>query len=259
MAAVKAIIGIYKITSPTQKVYIGQSIDIIQRWVCHKSQTDKRMAKLYYSFKKHGFEKHIFEVIEECAIEVLNERERYWQDHYDVLSKKGLNLRLTQTKDRSGRLAKHICERISKANKNRVTSEQTRRKRSENMTGGGNSKARMIIDIYMGIYYDCGKDAGFAINVEKNTINRRINGTQYNNTNMRLVSKTKNEYIETINLAKINIIGENNVMAKLILNTETGVYYYGTREAAESSHYNSRNIFRKINGVKTLKQPFIYA
>ena len=42
-----------------------------------------------------------FEIIEQCILTQLNERERYWQDYYDVLGINGLNCKLTETKDKS--------------------------------------------------------------------------------------------------------------------------------------------------------------
>ena len=38
----------------------------------------KEQRKIYYSLKKYGVENHEFEIIEECVIEQLNEREKYW-------------------------------------------------------------------------------------------------------------------------------------------------------------------------------------
>lgn len=77
-------IGIYKITSPTDKIYIGQSIDIIHRFKQYKYCSGTRAIgpKLYNSLQKHTFTNHVFEVIEECSIEQLNEREIYWKKHY---------------------------------------------------------------------------------------------------------------------------------------------------------------------------------
>lgn len=92
--------GIYKITSPSNRVYIGQAVNIYARWRTYKSGHLKRQKRLYNSFLKYGSENHKFEVIEECPVENLNERERYWQEHYDVLSKKGLNCSLVGTKDK---------------------------------------------------------------------------------------------------------------------------------------------------------------
>lgn len=86
-------IGIYKITSPSGKVYIGQSINIEKRWKkysIHK-KVSQQQSKLHYSFRKYGKENHTFEIIEECSIEQLNEREIYWINKYNSV-KKGLNI-----------------------------------------------------------------------------------------------------------------------------------------------------------------------
>lgn len=71
------IIGIYKITSPSNRVYIGQSMNINKRWTKYKHFA--RQPKLYRSFDKYGMENHIFEIIEECEQEKLNERELYYK------------------------------------------------------------------------------------------------------------------------------------------------------------------------------------
>lgn len=79
----KIIIGIYKITSPSGKIYIGQSVNINVRWYKdYKNLHCKGQTKLYNSLIKYGWDKHIFEVIEECKLECLNDRELYWKKHY---------------------------------------------------------------------------------------------------------------------------------------------------------------------------------
>lgn len=110
-------VGIYKITSPTGRIYIGQSVNIEKRQQQYESGINyKNQTKLRNSLVKYGFATHIFEVIQECDVEELNMQERYWQDHYGVLSQRGLNCRLTQTNDKSGRLSEQTKSRISKAN-----------------------------------------------------------------------------------------------------------------------------------------------
>jgi len=85
--------GIYKITSPTNKVYIGQSTNILFRFGAYKRLNCKKQTYLYNSFLKHGVENHTFEIIEECSIDILNEREVYYVELYDTFnSKNGLNL-----------------------------------------------------------------------------------------------------------------------------------------------------------------------
>ena len=71
-------IGIYKIQSPVGKIYIGQSTDIKKRWEYYKRLACKKQPKLYNSLNKYGSDNHIFEVIEECNIDQLDEREIYW-------------------------------------------------------------------------------------------------------------------------------------------------------------------------------------
>lgn len=89
-----AIIGIYKITSPSGKIYIGQTTNWRKRTQCYnRIQYSGIGPKLYNSLIKYGPENHIFELIEECSNELLNEREIYWGKFYDVLGENGLNLK----------------------------------------------------------------------------------------------------------------------------------------------------------------------
>jgi group I intron endonuclease len=87
-------VGIYKITNPNNRIYIGQSTNIYLRWNKYKKLQCKDQPSLYSSLKKHSPENHIFEIIEECLIEQLDEKEIYWGMKFDVLSNKHLNNRL---------------------------------------------------------------------------------------------------------------------------------------------------------------------
>jgi group I intron endonuclease len=68
-------IGIYKITSPTNKTYVGQSINIEKRFKQYERLDCKKQPKLYNSFSKHGVKNHIFEILEECSLDELNTKE----------------------------------------------------------------------------------------------------------------------------------------------------------------------------------------
>lgn len=81
-------IGIYKITSPTGKVYIGQTWNFHKRVISYKNLFCKDQVKLYNSFIKHGFNNHIIELIcelpRDCSQEVMDKYERlYWQQYID--------------------------------------------------------------------------------------------------------------------------------------------------------------------------------
>jgi len=138
-------IGIYKITSPSGKIYIGQSVNIEERWKCHKLDIKYKHIKsrLKNSFIKHGFENHTFEILEECDVNLLNERERFYQDEYDVLKENGLNLKLTETEDRNGFYSQELRDKLSESQKKynlSLTEEEKvtkNKKTSESMKGLG--------------------------------------------------------------------------------------------------------------------------
>lgn len=61
----KKVAGIYKITSPSGKVYIGQSWDIHNRWRLHRADFNRGRGNphLVNSFRKYGVDTHTFEII----------------------------------------------------------------------------------------------------------------------------------------------------------------------------------------------------
>ena len=72
-------IGIYKITNKINgHSYIGQSVNILKRWNKHRSfESSNAQYPLYRAFKKYGIDNFIFQIIEECPVEKLDEREIY--------------------------------------------------------------------------------------------------------------------------------------------------------------------------------------
>ena len=112
------LIGIYKITSPSERVYIGQSIDIHKRWKTYTKlyKSNQGQILLNNSFQKYGVENHIFEIIEECKEKDLNCRERFWQDEFNVLQG-GLNCILQECGEKLRILSKETLQRKSKASK----------------------------------------------------------------------------------------------------------------------------------------------
>lgn len=52
--------------------------------------------------------------------------------------------------------------------------------------------------------------------------------------------------------------GENSYRAKLILDTSTGIFYYGAREAANAKGLSSRNLWKKMNIRKVNSTTLIY-
>ena len=111
--------GIYKITSPNGKIYIGQSEDLTRRNKEYsKLQNCKTQIRLYNSLLKHGWENHQFDIIEYCSKDQLNCSERFWQDEFDVLSG-GLNLILQECGESRKVISKETRSKMgSKGEKN---------------------------------------------------------------------------------------------------------------------------------------------
>lgn len=83
--------GIYCIENKVNHMkYIGQSINIRKRWAEHKR--DLRKSKhtndhLQKAWDKYGDNAFIFSILEICDRSLLNEREIYWVNAYDSMSK----------------------------------------------------------------------------------------------------------------------------------------------------------------------------
>lgn len=82
-------IGIYKITKISNgKSYIGQSNDIQRRFSEHKTHN---ISAIDYAIQKYGKDAFKFEVIEECAIDQLDEKEIFWIQYYNTYKGFGYN------------------------------------------------------------------------------------------------------------------------------------------------------------------------
>jgi group I intron endonuclease len=92
-------IGIYKITSPTKRVYIGQSKNIKRRFKEYKYKLAKGQPRLNNSFLKHGIEKHNFEIICYCNETQLNDLERFYQILFSATDDNGLNCVIVNERD----------------------------------------------------------------------------------------------------------------------------------------------------------------
>lgn len=85
-------IGIYKFTNKiNKKAYIGQSVDIQRRYREHIGL--KPGNDVFHSaLMKYGIENFNFEVIEECEIKELNEKEKYYIQYFNSLVPNGYNV-----------------------------------------------------------------------------------------------------------------------------------------------------------------------
>jgi group I intron endonuclease len=285
-------IGIYKITSPSGKIYIGQSNNVEKRlkgylkeYKCMSSQ-----KRLYNSFLKYGSENHIFEIIDECTIELLNERERFWQEYYNSIGLKGLNCILTQTSE-----------------KKRVLSNETRIKLSKSLKGKLSGEKNPMYGKFGSLNHFYGKkhtEETKKILKEKNSgVNHVFYGKKRPEHSVKMSGKNhymygkKNTILSEYN--KINKIGNKNMLGKkhteetkkriglknsgsnhvfyvkkrpehseklkgvkkegkLVLDLNTGIFYISLKELCDLNGYKYETMYARLIGINKNNTNFIF-
>ena len=229
MSDIKNKTGIYKITSPSGKIYIGQSTNCLIRKSRYKTKGAPNQPKLNSSFKKYGWEAHLFEIIHICPIEELNYWEIYYGKLFNVNSDNGLNVR--ECGGSKGATAESTKEKLRIVNTGKKLTEE--------------HKVKIKIS-------NIGKERSLE--------------TRNNMSNSRKGMKLTDEHKKNIgngNRGKIisNItrqrVGDAN--ADLILNIETGIFYMGLKNASESRGMNMATLHYRLKYGTKKYTPFIYA
>lgn len=181
--------GIYKFTSPTGRVYIGSSNDIDNRYSYYKTTNAPKQTLLNRSFKKYGFDNHIFEIVEECNPEIRLDRERYYGELYNSLSDfGGLNLILPKIGEKPFAYSKELRAKFSEIAKNRKytpeTIEKFRKAKQGVYTGGKHPKAKLVMHTEYGIFYDCIREAAEKNGITRSLLNQKLLGILRNNTKL---------------------------------------------------------------------------
>jgi group I intron endonuclease len=220
---------IYKITSPTGKIYIGQTTRLNDRIAKYKSCSHiEEQRMLYNSIKKHSWENHIFEIITEAPYGKLLKLEiQYIKEHnsfhYD--NPNGMNL----TRGGEGSLGRKdtpetIQKRINNI-KGKKRSEQTKQLMSELKKGKPSNHQGKI----------CSEETKQKISTS-NKGRLPSNTTKQNRNNTRLINLiTTHSAILQINKTTNEVIKEWVMLPKNI-----------------AKHFNvcDSNIVKCLNGKK---------
>lgn len=104
--------GIYIIKNKiNNKVYIGQSVDIMCRWYAHrnsaKGKSQDSYTKIHTAMNKLGIDNFYIEILEECEYSKLDEREIYWIDFFNSY-KNGYNMTLGGDSNRGESNGRHL-------------------------------------------------------------------------------------------------------------------------------------------------------
>lgn len=120
--------GIYKITSPSGNIYIGQSVDLADRFRRYKKLKCKLQPFIYRSLLKHGSDKHLFEIIHELPKDVsqtiLNDYEIFYINIYKEAGVVLMNIKSGGAG--GGKCAEETKKKIGDANRGRKMSEHQR-------------------------------------------------------------------------------------------------------------------------------------
>jgi group I intron endonuclease len=233
-------IGIYKITNLKNKIYIGQSINIENRFNSYLKlyKKNKSQIKLYNSLNKYGIKNHKFEIIEECEINKLNERERYWQDYYNVLEN-GLNCVLTKTNELKLIFSNETKNKISQSKKNnkywlgRNHTEESKEKIR-------NKKKNIIIS-----------------NEIKNKISLSLKNHIVTKETKNKISKNNAKYWKGKKMSEETKqkMSDSKKWINIVLDLNNGIFYNSIVDAEKT--YNIKNLSRILKGKRKNKTSLI--
>ena len=189
MKKIPKICGVYKITSPNNRVYIGSSSDIKTRFSFYKSGYTKTQWILKRSFDKYGIDAHTFEILEICEPEEKLKKERYYGDLFKSMYEfGGMNLKLPSSDDKPALYSKLTIDKFSELAKNRKYTKETLDKFSKARIGkyndGKHPMAKILLNTETGIFYECLKLAALAHNINRSTLSMRMTGKNKNRTSL---------------------------------------------------------------------------
>jgi len=137
--------GIYIITSPTNKVYVGQSWDLDERKSDYRTLQCKGQTRIYNSLKKHGWKAHKFEIAIELRDDISQDTLDTWEWYFYDLYKANYKLLNLREPGSRGKLSEETKERLrgprphfrgkNNPRTGKPLSEETKKKLSESRKG----------------------------------------------------------------------------------------------------------------------------
>lgn len=219
---------VYKITSPSGRIYVGSTNNLNKRMNFYKNLNCKSQPKLYNSLNKYGFENHIIEVLETPKISDLHMREHYWGTIYDVLSKRGLNLALPASNSDYPTKSEECRSKLSNSRKGKKHSIESRLKISIANKG----KKRIFTSSH------------------KENISLGKKGKRYSDSHRLRMSESQR-------LRRLNETIKNK-SSKIVLDTLSGIYYETLKEASLAVGIKKHYLSKMLNGTRRNKTTLTY-
>lgn len=236
--------GIYRITSPVGKIYIGQSKNFEQRFYDYRTGKCPQQRKLFNSFYKYGFLNHIVEIIEICEVDELDCRERHWQDFYEVKHReKGLNCVLVSCGDKKEEKIKtYRKEKLSNNRKEKIFDERCGATPLGTVGRKATEFERFKLSIIKDKLTDLEKEE-LLLNFKEGDLIKRYNDRE------DLKNKLKKDKSRVHHLCKT------------VLDTQTGVFYDSLKELCSlyGFSYSTMKNRLQVKGNFVNNTQFIYA
>ena len=214
-------ICIYKIVSPNNRIYIGQTIDWDRRKSEYHKNNAKGQTKLNRSFLKYGVSNHVFSIVEICDASLLDELECKYIEMLDCV-KSGLN---SKGGGKGGYMPEDIRQKISIKHKNKVVKESTKEK----------------------------------LRLYKGAKNNRFGKQHLFCTKYKIFIAAKNRKHTQETKDKLSKLQRNySPNAKFVIDLNTGVFYDSPRKVAELYNLNLTTLRCWLNGSLKNKTSFQY-
>jgi len=258
-------IGIYKITSPKGRIYIGSSKNITKRFKDYQYLNCKSQTRLYNSFIKYGVDNHIFEIITECDIQEMLSMELHWGLFYNVLDRKaGLNSKLPKNNENYNVVSNETKDKISKSLTGRVSPMKGKKTGKPAWNKGlklngvshrkgkklsKESKKKMSLSSIGQVPWNKGISPS---NKTREKLSKALKGREVWNKGIKWSEESKK---------KMSISSKGSIPAnrKIILDELTGVFYLSITEASQILNMKRRTLQAMLTNQNPNKTSLIYA
>ena len=255
---------IYKITSPSKKVYIGQSWDWVKRRSVYKRKACEYQVKLYNSLVKYGYDNHVIEVIcklpEDVEQSVLDSYEKLYLQQYKDCGVLTMNIREPGS---NGKLSKETIDKIKRSLKGRIIKKESIEKgkltkklngytvsaETRQKIGNGHRGKTMSEEV---------KKRLREVNLGKKLSEETKEKIRKSTLGKNFSEETRKKISDSNKGDKNGMFGKLAINVKSVINIETGEVFKSITEAETMNGINKGVLVNKLNGRTKNNTPFTY-
>lgn len=255
---------IYKLESPSGKIYIGKTFNLKKRFSEYKCLNCKNQKMLYHSLKKYGFDNHVVTILKEGLIfdKTLAEYEIYFIKKFNSFEN-GMNLTLGGEGVLGYKPSEESIQKMIKTRKSRPKTQKEldaiqrmygRKIKKSKQWIENNSKARMkkIIQYNLDGTFVREWDGAIQIEKELGICRKSISN------NVRGVTKFSYGFIWKFKSddTPIEVVTKIKGIKRKVIDLETNIIYDSIKEFGEAVGINPKlvaNRLRSKNRVEKFK------